>query len=29
MIMKKAFPYQYDFFPETWIMPNEAQALKD
>lgn len=25
--MRKAFPFEYNFFPKTFILPNEAQEL--
>ena len=27
MRMKKLFPEDYNFFPKTWILPNEAHDL--
>lgn len=29
MRMYKAFPEQYDFFPKTWVIPNEANDLRN
>ncbi len=29
MRMSKAFPNEYNFFPKTWIVPNEMHDLKN
>jgi tubulin polyglutamylase TTLL6/13 len=27
--MRKLFPEEYDFFPRTWIIPNEINDLRN
>lgn len=26
--LQKLFPLEYDFFPKTWVLPNEANDLR-
>ena len=28
-LMQKAMPQEYDFFPQTWIIPADTKRFKD
>lgn len=29
MRMQKQFPFEYDFFPKTWVLPYEGMDLRN